>query len=346
MGTNQNGRNQSASDEQRNISNYRPDEQRSISNYRPNDQNMRDDRDDERSMSERDRDRGRFGQDYGGRFEDLPQPVGTDDRFSGRGYDRSERGYDRGFDAQRSFGGAEIHGYNQDVGYNTDRGFRGSENRGYDSGYNQGGSGYGGTSDRGFNGDRYRNDQRFQSDRTRGNWDMDRGFERNRDFGGGYPQQTNYGGSSEQRDSGFRRSESFSSQGGGQGGYGTHLGRGRQGGFGQHGSTQAGFGQDFRGPHRGKGPQGWQRSDERIKELVCEVLSDDEHIDATNIDVVVSNGDVTLTGSVPDRHTKRLTEDTVERITGVKDVQNQLKIGADRGTTTRTTETTGSKHRA
>ena len=32
--------------------------------------------------------------------------------------------------------------------------------------------------------------------------------------------------------------------------------------------------------HRGKGPKGYTRSDERIREHVCEVLSDDHHVDA------------------------------------------------------------------
>ncbi|MBS1121340.1 MAG: transport-associated protein [Deltaproteobacteria bacterium] len=80
------------------------------------------------------------------------------------------------------------------------------------------------------------------------------------------------------------------------------------------------------GPHRGKGPQGYIRSDERIRELVCEALSDDPNIDATYIDVVVNNGEVFLTGTVEDRQTKRAAEDVVENCPGVKDVQNQLRV--------------------
>lgn len=95
-------------------------------------------------------------------------------------------------------------------------------------------------------------------------------------------------------------------------------------------STQSGFGQEMRG-HRGKGPQNWQRSDERIRDLICETLTDDDHIDASNIDISVTSGDVTLTGQVPDRLMKRLAEDIVERVSGVKDVVNQLKVQQDRG---------------
>ncbi|HEX3476386.1 MAG TPA: BON domain-containing protein, partial [Kofleriaceae bacterium] len=90
-----------------------------------------------------------------------------------------------------------------------------------------------------------------------------------------------------------------------------------------------------RGPHAGKGPVGFQRSDERIREVVCEALTDDGEIDASRIEVSVKGGEVTLTGAIEDRRMKRLAEDCVEAIPGVKDVHNQLRIGesttADRG---------------
>ena len=90
-----------------------------------------------------------------------------------------------------------------------------------------------------------------------------------------------------------------------------------------------------RGPHTGKGPVGFQRSDERIRELVCEALTDDGEIDATRIEISVKGGEVTLTGAIEDRRMKRLAEDCVEAVPGVKDVHNQLRVGepatADRG---------------
>jgi len=85
------------------------------------------------------------------------------------------------------------------------------------------------------------------------------------------------------------------------------------------------------GPHRGKGPAGYQRSDDRIRELVCESLTDDDQIDASRIEVVVKNGEVTLTGSVDDRHAKRDAEDCACSISGVRDVQNLLRVQPDDG---------------
>lgn len=83
--------------------------------------------------------------------------------------------------------------------------------------------------------------------------------------------------------------------------------------------------QGYQGGHRGKGPANYQRSDERIREMVCEALTDDDRVDATHIEVQVKNGEVTLTGSVDDRQQKRFAEDCVEQVAGIKDVQNQLR---------------------
>jgi osmotically-inducible protein OsmY len=86
------------------------------------------------------------------------------------------------------------------------------------------------------------------------------------------------------------------------------------------------------GPHAGKGPVGFQRSDDRIRELVCEALTDDGEVDASHIEVTVKAGEVTLTGAIEDRGMKRRAEDSVEAVPGVKDVHNQLRIGpVDRG---------------
>ena len=43
-------------------------------------------------------------------------------------------------------------------------------------------------------------------------------------------------------------------------------------------------------------------------------------------EVRVENGEVTLTGTVEDRHAKRLAEDLAERSLGVADVHNQLHV--------------------
>lgn len=82
--------------------------------------------------------------------------------------------------------------------------------------------------------------------------------------------------------------------------------------------------------HRGKGPVGYTRSDDRIREAVCEALFDDHNVDASHIEVVVKNGEVLLTGSVDDRAQKRMAEDVALNQAGVQDVQNQLRVGGNR----------------
>jgi len=79
------------------------------------------------------------------------------------------------------------------------------------------------------------------------------------------------------------------------------------------------------GGHSGKGPRGYVRSDERIREDVSDRLSWDDQVDASDITVTVSEGEVTLEGSVPDRMSKRRSEDIAEQVMGVKDVHNRLK---------------------
>jgi osmotically-inducible protein OsmY len=80
------------------------------------------------------------------------------------------------------------------------------------------------------------------------------------------------------------------------------------------------------GPHAGKGPKGFQRTDERIKEMVDEALTDDSFVDATNITVDVKDREVMLSGTVDDRATKRRAEAVVEALSGVKDIHNQLRL--------------------
>jgi len=77
--------------------------------------------------------------------------------------------------------------------------------------------------------------------------------------------------------------------------------------------------------HQGKGPKGYTRSDERIREDVCDRLSDDDQIDARDITVTVKNAEVILEGSVNDRRSKHRAEDVAESVSGVKDVTNQLR---------------------
>lgn len=80
------------------------------------------------------------------------------------------------------------------------------------------------------------------------------------------------------------------------------------------------------GPHKGKGPKGYVRSDEKIQDEINDKLYHDSHVDASEIEVSVNAGDVTLTGTVNDKSTKRRAEDLAEQITGVQDVTNNLKV--------------------
>jgi osmotically-inducible protein OsmY len=88
-------------------------------------------------------------------------------------------------------------------------------------------------------------------------------------------------------------------------------------------------GQQGRGPHVGKGPKGYQRNFERVKENVCDALEQDGFVDASNIEVRCENGEIVLTGTVLDRQQKRRAELLAERVDGVRDVHNQLRVQGD-----------------
>jgi hypothetical protein len=76
----------------------------------------------------------------------------------------------------------------------------------------------------------------------------------------------------------------------------------------------------------GRGPRGYRRSDERIREEINDRLMWHPDIDASDIEVRVENGEVTLTGVVEDRRAKRLAADIGDEVMGVEDVHNQLKV--------------------
>lgn len=88
----------------------------------------------------------------------------------------------------------------------------------------------------------------------------------------------------------------------------------------------------MKGPHSGKGPKGYTRTDEKLKDDINERLYHDSHIDASDIDVTVLNGEATLTGTVENKMAKRRIEDVVESIPGIRDVENRLKVKSSTGT--------------
>lgn len=133
--------------------------------------------------------------------------------------------------------------------------------------------------------------------------------------------------------------------------YGAQSGYGR--GIGPARGTQRGYGQNYRerfaeerygrepeygygfeqspykseaGPFRGRGPKGYERSDERLREIICERLTDEPSVDASDVSIDVKDKIVKLTGSVSDRRTKYEIEDLVERCGGVKDIDNQVRV--------------------
>jgi BON domain-containing protein len=170
-----------------------------------------------------------------------------------------------------------------------------------------------------------------------GDEDVDRDWARRWGYMEGQP-----GGRGSQRDwDQERRHTNYGMYGGG--GPGAGYGRGqshswyggeaypgeRQG----YGNERAGLGGQAwsgwqSGPYTGRGPRGYTRSDERIREDVCERMSLHGQLDASDIEVRVASGEVTLIGSVSSRYAKRMAEDVVDGVSGVREVNNQLRVTA------------------
>ena len=143
--------------------------------------------------------------------------------------------------------------------------------------------------------------------------EADRGWGRGWGYSGGYGAGAGYLGGRSESPSG--RSEWSDSGWSGSGGYepgasGISGGRGIQ----------------SQGPYVGRGPRGYRRSDERIREDICEEMSQCGGLDASDIDIVVVSGEVTLQGTVTDRRAKHLAEELTEQVPGVRDVHNQIRV--------------------
>jgi hypothetical protein len=120
---------------------------------------------------------------------------------------------------------------------------------------------------------------------------------------------------------GLNRAGGFGPEGGyGEAGLGSsHYGTARVAG-GMGGSYGA-------GGFEGRGPKGYTRRDARIEEDVNEALTRDPALDASDIEVRVSGGVVELSGTVADRWAKRRAYDDAEDCSGVREVNNRLKVG-------------------
>ena len=261
-------------------------------------------------MAYRDYDEGRGGP--GGGYEDRDRM----DRESGRGWmDRAREYFDRARDAGRDLYERERERAHADRygrgGPGYDRGDRHDRDRydrdRYDRGFE--GPAGGGAYDAGYGGSR---DRDYGPDRGYGRGGMEGGF--------GARSAGSMGGNSyvgSRPDLGDRNPGQGFAAGGETGG--SYYGQGTSGGMagaGQYGGRQS---------YAGRGSKNYRRSDARIEEEVHEVLMRHHEIDATDVDVRVESGEVTLTGEVEDRRTKRLVEEIVEHLPGVRDVHNELK---------------------
>jgi osmotically-inducible protein OsmY len=300
---------------------------------------------------------------YGNRNRESWQGDEDRRRFDDRG-SQYGRGGDRDWDSDRESGfGSSGFGGQQDY----------SSNQYFGSGGQQYGQGYtGGRGSGAFGGDESSGSYYGQASKGTGSsgggytdYDDDRGFSSGRRFGGS--SGGGYGGSSYR---GGYSSSSRGSMGGGysdrdrfSGGYGQSYGRQNYGSQQDYGNQQdrgwwdrtsdevaAWFGDEEaerrrrmdeqnQGQHRGRGPRNYTRSDDRIKEDVNDRLTDHTFLDASDIDVEVNNGEVVLTGTVDSRWAKRQAEDIAEDISGVKNVENRIRVKTETFTTSTSDQT-------
>ncbi|ADV68415.1 BON domain-containing protein [Deinococcus maricopensis] len=239
-----------------------------------------------------------------GRGMDMPQGGYAQQGGYGRD-DMRERYDERSMRGGMGMSGSEAYGYGRDDRQMGSDSLHGSGMYQRNTGYRDDRSFAYGQSNLGMGTDRDMNPSRM-SGRMGG--------------GGGYSSHDGfYSSIGDDRQMGSQDGRQMGMQGGGygMGGYGQdrQTGMSSMGGMGMSGIS-----------HRGKGPKGYQRSDDRIREMVSDALEDDHGIDASDIEVMVQNGEVTLTGTVTDRQQKRMAEDCAERVRGVRDVHNQIRV--------------------
>ncbi|PZX34611.1 conserved hypothetical protein; putative phospholipid-binding: alpha/beta predicted fold BON domain [Cupriavidus phytorum] len=81
----------------------------------------------------------------------------------------------------------------------------------------------------------------------------------------------------------------------------------------------------YRGYRRG-GPKNYRRGDDRIHDEVCDRLAHAQELDVSEVTVRVQDGLVTLEGHVGDRRSKYDIEEIAERVFGVQDVINHIRV--------------------
>jgi osmotically-inducible protein OsmY len=174
-----------------------------------------------------------------------------------------------------------------------------------------------------------------------GSSSQDRYGSRDRSEYGAYRDDDRNSASSSYGSGSFRTSPSYGSganagsssrSGYGAGSYGGEYGSNRQPSRGLfRNGRESGWGESnysaLQGTsYSGRGPKGYTRSDERIREDVCERLSDNDEVDASEIEVQVKDRKVTLIGTVQNRRMKHIAEDLAEAVSGVDDVENRITV--------------------
>ncbi len=173
--------------------------------------------------------------------------------------------------------------------------------------------------------DNYNSSPRWEDDRQQGNnyrnsqdnpyrgaWGQDNRYDNNSSYDTNYGAGSNYGVGGNQ----YNRRDNA--------GYGNSPMNNNS--YMGHNSGNQSYTSYQQGANRGKGPKGYQRSDERIHEDINDRMSDDWHLNASSVEVQVKNGDVVLSGTVSSREEKRMAEDLAESISGVKNVENHLRV--------------------
>jgi len=286
----------------------------------------------EQYRGDRDRDRGQRGNERGfieRAGDEVKSWFGDDDAERRRHMDDPDR--DRDSFRERQLG--------QNTEYRRGQEYRGQDFRGQD---------YRGQDNRGaeyqseeFRGQRYGAGDDYNRSRPSGGTGFRGASEYGARYGSNYDtgqSGSNYGGGSNYGSGANYGYNLGGSYGPGYSSYGPGSSQGFQG-YGQGTGARASYGQGTRdvgqygadadrgrGSFAGRGPKGYQRSDARISEDVCDRLAESPEVDASNIEVKVENGEVTLTGSVAERGEKRRAEDLIENISGVREVHNHLRV--------------------
>ena len=80
------------------------------------------------------------------------------------------------------------------------------------------------------------------------------------------------------------------------------------------------------GFRKGNGPKNYKRTDERIREDICERMWADSSLDVGDVEVHVREGVVHLDGTVRLRRMKHDIEDIAANCPGVEDVENRIRV--------------------